>query len=112
MRQRVELARAMAFCPELLLLDEAWSGVDGKHRHGVFGAVDKFLKRIRACVLATTHADIDVLRVGDRVYSVAGARISEVFAAAGLRREGRRGMDAGDLLQAPEMKEMVNALGG
>jgi len=41
-------------------------------------------------VLATTHADVDVLRVGDQLYLVEGSDVSESVLLAGLPRHRRR----------------------
>ncbi len=75
MTQRLALARALLHRPELLLLDEPFSGLDGAGAE----AVDEMLRRARAAggaALLTTH-DVDRgLRLADRVYILHRGRVA------------------------------------
>ena len=109
MRQRTEIARAIAFQPELLLLDEAWSGVDSTTRKAVFSAIDEFVGTRGAAALLTTHADFDVLRLADRVYNFRDGVI-RMNAECGIPRGLRIGRSQSSLLTDCDLKELIQGL--
>jgi molybdate transport system ATP-binding protein len=66
-QQRVALSRALARGPELLLLDEPLSALDGPTRDRVREELARLLKRLRLPAILVTHDWIDALRLGDRL---------------------------------------------
>jgi ABC-type multidrug transport system ATPase subunit len=110
MRQRAEIARAISFSPELLLLDEAWSGVDAEGRLAMFDILDKFLSRGECILLATTHSDIDLLRFGNRIYCFEGFSLPSSCAETGTDRKSRIKMSTGDLWNSAELSSIIGVL--
>lgn len=66
-QQRVALARALAPQPQVLLLDEPFSGLDAGLRDQVRGEVARILRESRATVIVVTHNQDEALFLGDRV---------------------------------------------
>jgi molybdate transport system ATP-binding protein len=64
-QQRVALARAVACGPELLLLDEPLSALDGPTRERVREELARLLQTLRLPAIVVTHDWIDALRLGD-----------------------------------------------
>jgi molybdate transport system ATP-binding protein len=64
-QQRVALARAVASGPELLLLDEPLSALDGPTRDRVREELARLLQALRLPAIVVTHDWIDALRLGD-----------------------------------------------
>jgi iron(III) transport system ATP-binding protein len=54
-QQRVAIARSLAANPQLLLLDEALSLLDGRTAAHVWGVIDEWRRETGATVLAVTH---------------------------------------------------------
>jgi iron(III) transport system ATP-binding protein len=66
-QQRVALARALAPQPQVLLLDEPFSGLDAGLRDQVRGEVARILRESGATVVFVTHNQEEALFLGDRV---------------------------------------------
>jgi molybdate transport system ATP-binding protein len=66
-QQRVALARALARDPELLLLDEPLSALDGPTRERVREELARLLKNLKIPAILVTHDWVDALRLGDRL---------------------------------------------
>jgi molybdate transport system ATP-binding protein len=66
-QQRVALARALARNPELLLLDEPLSALDGPTRERVREELARLLKTLKLPAILVTHDWVDALRLGDRL---------------------------------------------
>jgi molybdate transport system ATP-binding protein len=71
-QQRVALARALARDPELLLLDEPLSALDGPTRDRVREELARLLKTLRLPAILVTHDWVDALRLGDRLVVMSG----------------------------------------
>jgi NitT/TauT family transport system ATP-binding protein len=77
MRQRLELARALAFEPDLLILDEGLSGLNRELKIIVFGIVLEQVFRRDMAVLLTSHFLTDVLTFSNRIYRIRDGTVLE-----------------------------------
>jgi NitT/TauT family transport system ATP-binding protein len=66
-QQRVSLARALAFDPEIALLDEPFSAIDAPSRASILARLDAHLSARRVALLLVTHQLDDAVALGARV---------------------------------------------
>jgi molybdate transport system ATP-binding protein len=66
-QQRVALARALVREPQLLLLDEPLSALDGPTRDHVRGELGRTLRRLSIPAILVTHDWVDALSLGDQL---------------------------------------------
>ncbi len=88
-RQRVALARALAPDPSLLLLDEAFSGLDAPLRLRMATALEQYLQGRQTIVLAVSHDVAEVYSGGAEVLLLEGGRITEQGPAQQVLAEHR-----------------------
>jgi iron(III) transport system ATP-binding protein len=74
-QQRVALARMLAPRPDVVLMDEPFSGLDARLRDEVRGTSLKRLREAGAAVVMVTHDPEEAMRVGTRVALMEGGRI-------------------------------------
>jgi molybdate transport system ATP-binding protein len=85
-QQRVALARSLVRNPDLLLLDEPLSALDGPTRERVRGELARLLRALQVPALLVTHDWIDALSLGDRLVVMSQGAVlqtgvpAEVFA--------------------------------
>lgn len=103
MRQRVEIAKALAFKPDLLLLDEAFSGIDAKTKHIVLKETYKLIDEFQICTIATAHQIGDLLRLAQRISWLEGGTIKQEI---GIREklEDRLEMSVNDIYKLEAAK--------
>ncbi|MBI1239438.1 MAG: ATP-binding cassette domain-containing protein [Alphaproteobacteria bacterium] len=77
-QQRVALARALAPQPRVLLMDEPFSGLDGRLRETVRDETLATLKARNAAVLIVTHDPEEAMRVGDRLALMRKGRLVQI----------------------------------
>lgn len=107
--QRVALARALVREPDVLLLDEPFSGLDALTRISMHQLVRRLHARHRRTMLLVTHDLDEAVRLADHVLVLAEGRITAAHPVGRqpdeLRREllGELGVteDAIDLARAP-----------
>ncbi len=88
-RQRVALARALAPDPSLLLLDEAFAGLDVPLRQKMAAALDQYLQGRPTTVLAVSHDVAEVYSSDAEVLLLEGGRITEQGPAQQVLAEHR-----------------------
>jgi tungstate transport system ATP-binding protein len=76
--QRVALARALVLEPDLLLLDEPFSGLDAPSRAGLIPDLAAILRVDRVTTILVTHDRGEAQALGDRVAVLIGGRLHQV----------------------------------
>jgi len=97
-RTKLALVSALAHAPEVLLLDEPFSGLDAAARHAITTAVLSSLRDESRTVLLVSHSIPDVERLADRVAVLSSARIESFGDLEDLARSARGGIDLEALL--------------
>lgn len=77
-QQRVALARTLAPCPELILLDEPFSNLDALLREGTRQEVRALLKKRGMSAVLVTHDQEEALSFADRVAVMRSGQIEQV----------------------------------
>ncbi|MDP4033583.1 MAG: ABC transporter ATP-binding protein [Pseudorhodobacter sp.] len=74
-QQRVALARALAPRPQVMLMDEPFSGLDNRLRDGIRDTTLEVLKDEGAAVLLVTHEPDEAMRMADEIALMRAGRI-------------------------------------
>jgi NitT/TauT family transport system ATP-binding protein len=82
MRQRVNLARALAIDPDILLMDEPFSALDAQTREIMQTELLRIWEQGRKTVLFVTHQIDEAVYLSDRVFVLARrpGRLQEIIA--------------------------------
>jgi glycine betaine/proline transport system ATP-binding protein len=78
MQQRVGLARALANEPEILLMDEPFSGLDPLIRRQMQDELWELQEKVRKTILFVTHDLNEALKMGDRIAIMRDGRIIQI----------------------------------
>jgi molybdate transport system ATP-binding protein len=97
-QQRVALARSLVRNPEILLLDEPLSALDGPTRDRVRGELARLLRRLQLPAILVTHDWIDALSLGDRLVVMSRGSVLQTGAPA-------------DVFARPQHAEVAAAVG-
>jgi iron(III) transport system ATP-binding protein len=79
-QQRVALARALAPKPQVLLMDEPFSGLDDRLRDDVRDATLEILKAENTTVLLVTHEPEEAMRMADQIALMRDGKIVQAGA--------------------------------
>jgi cobalt/nickel transport system ATP-binding protein len=108
-RKKVALAGALVFYPQLLILDEPFTGLDPQSRDELIEILNHFNRAHHVAMVVATH-DVDLVpRVADRAYVlsqygiVAEGTPAEIFAQRNLLESAR--------IEAPIIAQLVEKLG-
>src|ERR1700710_3016364 len=77
-QQRIAVARAIAFSPDVLLLDEPLSNLDAKLRTEMRVELRELQRRLDITSLYVTHDQEEALAISDRVIVMNGGRIEQI----------------------------------
>jgi len=84
--QRVALARALVLDPELLLLDEPFSGLDQPSRASLIPDLAAILRDDRVTTVLVTHDRAEAQALGDRVAVLIAGRLRQLDETAAVFR--------------------------
>ncbi len=73
-RRRLEIARALASDPQIILLDEPFTGIDPVTIHSIQDIITG-LKHRGISILLTDHRERETLTITDRSYIICGGRV-------------------------------------
>lgn len=99
-RTKLALVAALSHSPELLLLDEPFSGLDVSVRRAVATALLTSLRDEARTVLFVSHSIADVERLADRVAVLSRGRIALTGELEDVARSATGGVDLESTLQA------------
>jgi ABC-type sulfate/molybdate transport systems ATPase subunit len=85
-RQRVNLARALALDPSVLLLDEPAAGLDAATRSAFFADLEQALADRAITVVHVSHRAEEALRFADRVVVLVAGRVHQIGTPEALYR--------------------------
>ena len=74
-QQRVALARAMVPRPQVMLMDEPFSGLDQRLRESVRAETLALLRETRASCLLVTHDPVEAMGLADRIFLMRQGRL-------------------------------------
>ena len=111
MRQRFEIAISLSNQPDLIIFDEAMSGVDNANKIQVSNVVYEYVKTNNTALLSTAHQISDVLRLAERVVFIQNGVISSHdISIKSYSVEERLKMSVKELLALPEAEYIINAV--
>jgi NitT/TauT family transport system ATP-binding protein len=106
MRQRVAIARALAITPDLLLMDEPFTGLDMRLRTNLQNLVRAIVDERRLAAILVTHDPVEAATLADRVI-VLGSRPASKVADVPLSPRASNAAEAyaraADLMRRPEI---------
>lgn len=68
MKQRAEIARVLAYNPEVLLMDEPFGALDAQTRKVMQAELEKIWEKDKKTVIFVTHSVLEAVYLADRIY--------------------------------------------
>ncbi len=81
-QQRVAVARAVAYAPQLLLMDEPLGALDLKLREAMQLEVRRIQRELGITTLYVTHDQTEAMRISDRIAIMNAGRVEQIGSAA------------------------------
>ena len=78
--QRINLARAFATVPEMILLDEPFVNLDAPSRDSLVDDLHSILRQTETTAILATHDRLEALRLADRLAVMDGGKIVQIGA--------------------------------
>jgi len=90
MKQRVAIVRALAYDPDILLMDEPFAALDGKTRHALQKELRGIFLKAKKTVVFVTHDVQEALNIGDRIVVLTHrpSKIMRVFDIKAMKENG------------------------
>ena len=85
-QQRVAVARALAFEPSVLLLDEPFGALDVKIRQQLRQVLKEIQRKLRVTTILVTHDQEEAFELGDRIGVIQNGKLLEVGPPTALYR--------------------------
>lgn len=108
-QQRVAVARALAYEPSVLLLDEPFGALDVKIRAQLRNALKEIQQRVKVTTILVTHDQEEAFELGDRIGVIDRGKLLEVGPPTALYRSPQQEFTAtflgGANLMAGQVKE-------
>lgn len=86
-QQRVALARALVPRPQIMLMDEPFSGLDQRLRESVRAETLTLLRETRASCLLVTHDPVEAMGLADRIFLMRQGRMVQAGTPEQLYRQ-------------------------
>jgi iron(III) transport system ATP-binding protein len=86
-QQRVALARALVPRPQVMLMDEPFSGLDQRLRESVRAETLTLLRETRASCLLVTHDPVEAMGLADRIFLMRQGRMVQAGTPEQLYRQ-------------------------
>ena len=86
-QQRVALARALVPRPQVMLMDEPFSGLDQRLRESVRAETLTLLRETRASCLLVTHDPVEAMGLADRIFLMRQGRLIQAGTPEELYRK-------------------------
>ena len=77
-QQRVSIARALAYEPDMFLLDEPLANLDAKLRVQMRTEISRLHRQLRATMVYVTHDQVEAMTMGDRIVVLREGEIQQV----------------------------------
>jgi len=106
MKQRVALARVLAFDPKVLLMDEPFGALDAQTRESMQEEVTRIWERTRKTIVFVTHDIEEAVFLGDRVV-VLSARPGRIREEVKIDLPRPRGLEIKKSIQCHEYRNHI-----
>ncbi|NEW06303.1 ATP-binding cassette domain-containing protein [Paenibacillus sp. SYP-B3998] len=94
-KQRLQLVRSLLLRPDLLLLDEVTSALDGQSKQAVERLLMRWCEQERLSLVWVTHEEQQARRVSNRLWILEGGTLVEGSTAVVIERSGLSGASEG-----------------
>lgn len=78
-QQRIALARSLAPCPALLLMDEPFNALDEKLKIEMYAEIKKIFRKKNITVIMVSHDNEEARFFSDKIYEIDGGILSQLI---------------------------------